>query len=180
MDKPTKETVLAIDLSEQYKRINSRGIDFFNAEPGIEHYKLLAWISTQYSGKHLTEIGTLDGCGCLAMTFNSENTITTYDIGFYDNFCSAPGNLQRKLVTDESYWVDVMRSPIIFYDASHDGTQEREFLDELVKRGWKGLIVWDDIHLSDPMEKFWQSVTQRKADWTDIGHAVGTGLTWLE
>lgn len=183
MIKPTKEILNAIDLSEMCnKYVRSRGVDFFNGEPGKEHYKLLAWFSLQFNDTFLVEVGTLDGCGALAMSYNPSNTVTTYDIRFYDDYVSEPKNLRRKLVTDVNYWNDIMKAKFAHYDTDHNGTLERQFLDELVKRNWRGVIMFDDIHLNPLMEKFWQSVTQRKEDWTDIGHGAagaGTGIVWL-
>ncbi len=180
IQKPTKEQLNAIDLTELFKHIRSRGVDFFCADAGVEHYRLLAWFSTQFNNTHLLEVGTLDGCGALALSYNPNNKVSTYDIRFYDDYIDQPPNLKRKLVTDFNYLPDIMRSPFIHYDAMHDGTQEREFLDMLISKGWKGIVMWDDIYFSEPMTKFWNSITQRKEDFTAIGHRTGSGICWIE
>ena len=67
-----------------------------------------------------------------------------------------------------------------FY-AIHDvtflaGKQERVFVDNLMSVGYKGTVLFDDIHLNEGMKQFWSSVTQEKHDYTSYGHWSGTGV----
>jgi len=39
-----------------------------------------------------------------------------------------------------------------------------------------GVLLLDDIHLNEPMQKFWDSLTQEKHDLTEFGHFTGTGM----
>jgi predicted O-methyltransferase YrrM len=180
MIKPTKEQVNAIDLSPLIDRLSSQGKDYFNGEAGKEHYKLLAFIASEHNNVRIVEIGTRFGLGALALSVNQKNKVTTYDIEIDPNEIDLPKNVKRKLVSDKSYSKDILSSQIIFYDAAHDGIQETAFINELVKRGWKGLLIWDDIYVNDEMKAFWHNITHRKEDWSDIGHHSGTGLTWIE
>lgn len=180
MKKPTIEQLNAIDLTAQHQFTNSgRSVEFMNGAPGKEHYRLLAWMSLQYTGKNISEVGTLDGCGALALAFNSENKITTYDVRFYDDRATWPENVSAKLV-DDVYMDDVVKCPVIFYDTMHDGILERVFVKELKKRKYKGIVIFDDIYLNEFMKQFWIDLEQRKEDWTDIGHWSGTGIAFFD
>ena len=182
MKKPTHEEVSAIDLTELHGFIrNGRTADYFNAEPGKEHYKLLAWFSAQFNKAKLCEIGTLDGCGALALGYNPKNSITTFDVRFYDDVCDFPKNVKSKLVDeDDAYLEEVIKCPVIFYDTMHDGTLERKFVEDMISRGWKGVVIFDDIYLNEPMKNFWNELAVRKEDWTDLGHWSGTGVAFFE
>jgi hypothetical protein len=41
---------------------------------------------------------------------------------------------------------------------------------------FKGRLFLDDIHLNPAMKCFWNSISETKADITDIGHWSGSGL----
>lgn len=179
MKKPTKETVSAIDLTAQHQFTNSgRSVEFMNGEPGKEHYKLLAWISSQINNSKISEIGTLDGCGALALAFNPSNKVSTYDVNTYTDQPKWPKNVSCKMVND-TYMNDVVKCPVIFYDTMHDGNLERAFVKELDARNYKGVVIFDDIYLNEFMKDFWNGVTQPKEDWTDIGHWSGTGVVFF-
>ncbi len=184
MKKPTLEEVKAIDLSPFYDLAtdNDDNRRFLKEEAGVEHYKLLAWISTQYVGTTIVEIGTLGGLGTIALSFNPQNKVVSYDIRNYKWGNKTPSNAEKK-IAHAGYMDEVVKSPIIFYDAAHEGKEEQEFLHELVERNWKGIIVWDDIHLNKEMQAFWDNCVATGfdcEDWTDIGHATGTGVLYLK
>lgn len=193
MNKPTLETLQEIDLSplEHYLAPQRISEGFFTRPAGVEHYRLLAWISMQFSGVTITEIGTLDGMGLTALCYNPENKVVSWDIKDCSWKGQVPPNGQRKIVYD-TYMDEVMQSSVIFYDGAHEGKDEQVFLQFLIEAGWKGIIFWDDIHLNKEMEEFWGGVllaskmpqlkeyTMEAQDWTDIGHACGTGVTILK
>lgn len=182
MKKPSKEEVAAIDLIALHGEYckAGRSAEYLNAEPGKEHYKLLAWISMQYNKAALAEVGTLDGCGALALSFNQKNKVSTWDVRFYDDCCSFPNNVYRGLITEDDHWKEVLKAKVIFYDTMHDGTLEREFVAALKKAKWKGMVIFDDIYLNQWMTAFWNELDVRKEDWTDLGHWSGTGVAFFE
>jgi hypothetical protein len=180
MQKPTKAELLVINLSELHKLTNSgRSVEFLNCEPGVEHYRLLAWISQQFKKATLTEVGTLDGCGALALSFNPKNKVVTWDVRFYEDRANWPKNVEAKLVHD-TFMDEVVKSPVIFYDTMHDGILERQFVKDLESRNYKGIVVFDDIYLFECMKDFWNGITQRKEDWTDVGHHSGSGVVFFD
>jgi hypothetical protein len=180
LQKPTKETIEAIDLSAQHQlTVSGRSVEFLNGEPGKEHYKLLAWISTQFKSSKITEVGTLDGCGALALSYNDNNQVTTWDIRFYDDCAKFPTNVQRNIVT-MNYLTEVAKSKVIFYDTMHDGIMEFQFIAALIAFKWKGVLILDDIYLYECMTTMWNDIPLRKEDWTDIGHHSGTGIVFFD
>jgi hypothetical protein len=76
---------------------------------------------------------------------------------------------------------------IIMIDVDpHDGIKEREFVDFLYNKNWKGILVLDDILPNWPviipganpvaMNEWWMSIEEEKYDVSDIGHFSGTGI----
>ncbi len=190
MIKPTIEEIMAMDISSlyPYAKDNDDNRRLLRGEAGVEHYKLLAWLSTQFVGATITEIGTLGGLGTIALSFNKSNKVTSYDIRGYSWGNDTPPNAEKRIVYD-GYMDEVVKSSLIFYDAAHEGEEERKFLKDLMERNWKGVIVWDDIHLNKEMRGFWaqmqlqvsevyESITAE--DWSDLGHATGTGIMILQ
>lgn len=181
--KPSIAEVAAMDLSPLYKFAidNDDNRRLLLGEAGVEHYKLLAWIANQFNDKVIVEVGTLGGVGTIALSHNPNNRVVSFDIRSYDWGNQTPPNAEKKLVHDR-YMDEVVQASVIFYDAAHEGEEEQEFFDELVERDWKGVLILDDIHLNKEMEEFWSNIPDQfhKEDWTNIGHACGTGVVYFE
>jgi hypothetical protein len=184
MKKPTLDEIKAIDLSGLYKyaKDNDDNRRLLRGEAGIEHYKLLAWFSNQFNNVVLMEVGTLGGLGTIALSYNQNNIVRSFDIKNYKWGNETPHNAQKNLV-----YVDFVKdvtpdAPFIFYDTSHNGEDEKWFFKELVKNKWKGVLVLDDIYLNQEMKDFWDWIPKKyeKEDWTDLGHATGTGIVYFK
>lgn len=145
---------------------------------GIEHYQLLAYVSMAYSGETIYDIGTHYGNSSLAMAYNPDAKIVSYDIEMTLRVKNKPTNIDYR-IGDFTKNPDVLKSPFIFIDVDpHDGIQEKAFHEYFLATGYKGLVMWDDINLVD-MNPWWNSVTEpsvRKVDLTAVGHHSGTGL----
>lgn len=183
LQKPSQAQLDSINLSTIFNRIPvAFRVDkgFFMDPPGIEHYKLLAYIGTQYKDTVLTEVGTLWGGGALAMGYNTKNEVHTFDIAAH-SMAPMPRNIRRKIIPEGAFPVnEIIASPFIFYDAAHNGPEERVFVQMLTDFGWKGTVMFDDIRLSGAMFTFWQDIQQPKEEWTDVGHYCGTGIVYFE
>jgi hypothetical protein len=140
-----------------------------------EHYDLLSTLSHQYKNVKIYDIGTYKGLSAIALSSNSENFIVSYDIGYFIKV-KQPSNVEFRIgnfYNDK----DMLNSPLIIFDIDpHDGIQERVFVDNLTNVGYKGTVLFDDIHLNEGMKQFWNSITQEKHDYTQQGHWSGTGL----
>jgi hypothetical protein len=69
----------------------------------------------------------------------------------------------------------LLDAPMMMLDTNHDGTFEREFVRELMRLEYRGIVLCDDIHLNDEMKQFWESIALPKVDLTSVGHWSGTG-----
>ncbi len=140
-----------------------------------EHYDLLSTLSKNYNNVKIYDIGSYRGLSAVALSSNPTNLVISYDIGYYVEV-ERPENVEFRIgnfYTD----VDMLSSPLIVFDIDpHNGQDERTFVDNLIRVGYKGTVIFDDIHLNDGMKQFWESVTQEKVDLTNIGHWSGTGM----
>ena len=55
----------------------------------------------------------------------------------------------------------------------------KNFYDWLIKINYKGLLLFDDIHLNNEMRTFWNNIIHKKEDISHIGHITGTGVVWM-
>lgn len=161
-----------LDLSEYDNYLaDSVKSDFYNVA-GKEHYILLNHLC---KGKDLViDIGTYRGASAVAMS--SAKEVITWDV---ENLleCKLPSNVKSYIgncLNNKLFDAD-----IILLDTYHNGDFEYDFYNFIVY-GFKGLLIIDDIHLNEPMEKFWKSIKERKEDVTNIGHYTGTGLVYFE
>lgn len=83
------------------------------------------------------------------------------------------------------YWPILQKAKLIVVDVhnietgNHDGVLEQKFYDLLVLVGFRGVAIFDDIHLTPETRKFWDGVTLEKMDITHLGHSdfgAGTGI----
>jgi hypothetical protein len=158
---------------------NKNMIHDINCRPGVEHYKLLCYISTLYENQTLIELGTWIGAGAISLGYNAKNYVITYDIAPYLDLKMLPDNIELRY-GDYKRTKDMLNSPFLFIDVTHDGSLEMEIYNFLSINGYKGITMWDDIHLNNDMKMFWDSARHKKYDLTHLGHTTGTGLMVFE
>lgn len=170
----------------KYVAWNSQSCGYFLMEAGIEHYKMLSYLSKQFpTGTVLCDIGTYRGCSAAALTANPLIKVVTYDIENHH-----PSNtltildhpqveLRLKDCLVEPELTNIANMPFIFLDISpHDGIQEKNIINALHNKGFQGIMLLDDIYLNDEMKLFWENDIPagiKKIDLTKYGHASGTG-----
>ena len=155
------------------KYLEPSWIDMFHKKG--EHYDLLSTLSEQYNGVKLYDIGTYKGLSALALSSNQKNLVISYDIGYFVTI-KQPTNVEFR-IGNFYYDKEMLSSPLIMFDIDpHDGLQEKQFIENLINVGYKGTVIFDDIHLNDGMKDFWNSVIQEKHDYTQYGHWSGTGV----
>lgn len=189
LEKPSLKEVDGTDLSPMFPLFNffpevvNGDKNYLDSTAGVEHYKLLGWLSNQFQNSLISEIGTCDGMGLLALSLNKSNNVVSYDIFDYDRKHQVPSNGKRVICEREfNFYQDIVKSEVIFYDAQHQGDAELEFVKKLIEMNYKGILVFDDIKLNEPMKQFWsrlESMNLRVEDWTDIGHYEGTGVIFF-
>jgi len=145
-----------------------------------EHYKFLTYVSYLYDNILILEFGTSHGCSCVSLSQNLTNTIYTYDIAFHDiNYITEKNNnviFKQMNALDESNEI-LNKAKIIFLDIDpHEGSQETQFYNKLLGSNFSGILICDDIRLTQGMINFWNNIQKEKYDLSDVGHWSGTGL----
>lgn len=173
-----QESISLIDLSNFDRYVaNPEHRKYFFDVNFKEHYRILAYLSTQFSNSIIFDIGTNLGYSALALSYNKTNRVVSYDLVDCRQL-----NHADELVNIEYCIGDVLKdqrlmsSPLIMLDTDHDGLFENEVYECLKRKSYRGLMFLDDIHLNRPMRGFWESITEVKEDITDLGHWSGSGI----
>ena len=173
-----------IDLGKLgvYVEFKSSHAQYLNLAPGQEHYKLIGYL-TQYFSSPLIDIGTYLGCSALALSYDENKEVITYDlVDWLKNDDDQITYKDRENIEFRKknclYVMDTLISAefIVLDVDPHDGLQEVEILKALEDNGYSGVVLLDDIHLNKDMETMWNNITQTKYDVTKYGHFSGTGL----
>jgi len=173
-----KENISKIDLDRFSRYVsNVEHRNYFFDVNFKEHYRLIAYLSTLFDHSNIFDIGTNLGYSALALSYSPRNKIISYDIveGKDLNHAEELSNIEY-LIGDVSKDARLLRSPLIMLDTNHDGVFENKLYNYLKENNYKGLLFLDDIHLNQPMRDFWNSISETKADVTDLGHWSGSGL----
>jgi len=179
------ETVSKPDLSTLQKYVEGHdNAKYFDEAPGKEHYRLLASISSQLpDGSVMYDIGTYLGYSAVAMSYNPNVKVVTYDIANFVKNQSIKDikNIERRLGNCIMDVKDIVNdTQVVMIDVDpHDGVQEIQMLNAFVNAGFKGMMLFDDIYANREMTNFWNSIDiegTRKIDATNIGHWSGTGI----
>jgi len=180
---------LSIEIADEQKYLNLSQLinngaaksDFLCLPPnGGNYYRLLAHISNLLpEGSIVFDVGTYRGVSALALSYNESVKVLSWDIANF-NAVTNPGNITFKI---GNFFDDdqLMSAKLLFIDVDpHDGIQEAAFLKKLIQIGYKGVLIFDDIHLNAGMEEFWKStLPYSPRDLTSYGHATGTGMLVL-
>jgi hypothetical protein len=152
--------------------------------PGQQHYTLLAHLSYLHPGQTIIDIGTHKGASALSLSTSPKTTIYSFDVQRKVFLKDMPNvNYELADLWDETvfeHWESViMNSAIIMLDVDpHNGNMEYDMYLRLKNKGYKGLIICDDIwYFKEMRNKFWQLVPSvEKVDITALGHWSGTGV----
>jgi hypothetical protein len=175
------QTLDALDMQSLVEKITVYQ-EYFTLPAGQEHYRLLRHIASQIDG-NITELGTHAATSVVAMSSTAKKHIVTYDIidekhRSYEDLDNVTFRL-CEFDEDAGYKDFILNSKMIFIDAPHDGTFETRVYNWLKANNYKGLTIWDDIHLNDPMKTFWSMVDLPKQDISKYGHITGTGAIYF-
>lgn len=183
----TRVDLNALDTLHYYNAFckSEPNSDIFGVS-GQEHYKLLSFLSSKFNNSNILDIRTHTGHSALALSYNSSNTVYSFDI--VDNvkpFIKPAMNIKfhledlfNKEVFDK--WADfILACPFIFLDVDpHNGFMETTFVSYLKDIDYQGFVVCDDIwFFKDMRNNFWYKIEDKyRYDLTDIGHWSGTGV----
>jgi hypothetical protein len=157
--------------------------DYYHLEAGKEHYRLLIYLASLYNNTVISDIGTNLGASALALGTNPSNKVYSLDL---INVRSGEPTLPNcefllgNILEDKSIQEKILSSKFIMLDIDHEYSNEIQIYNMLVANDWKGLICCDDIHLNDPMRRFWNEISHPKIDATPYGHGSGTGFIVMD
>jgi hypothetical protein len=174
----TPEALDRIDLQPLARHVaNAEHLRYFLDRRCMEHYRLIAHLSTCFNGAWIFDVGTNKGYSALALAFNPANRVISYDIVECKELCH-PEQLSRieYRIGDVLKDPRLLKAPLIMLDTNHDGVFEREFYAFLKENRYQGLLFLDDIHLNSAMIRFWDGIAEVKEDLTDLGHYSGSGI----
>jgi predicted O-methyltransferase YrrM len=150
---------------------------------GKEPYKLYAFLSKTFDDGVILDIGSHYGNSGLALSYNETNKVISYELTEHGASKLKKDNITWKFMDfrdDEELDWDNINMILIDVDP-HDGVQEVEMIVFLREKGWKGILLLDDIHKDGLMEKFWSTFDEEeRVDVTAVGHCSGTGLVEFE
>lgn len=154
---------------------------------GMEHYRLLAYISSLFHNTTILDIRTHRGNSALALSYNKSNIVHSFDIvnNVIDDNIKNISNIQFHIdnlfepARQDSWKNIILQSSFIFLDVDpHNGKMEFEFYNYLKDINYQGFVICDDIwYFKEMRDNFWYNIPpQYKYDLTDIGHWSGTGI----
>lgn len=166
--------------------INQREIDRVNEKHECQ-YRTLIWLSYQFNGITILDLGTRAGTSALCLASNTKNTVISCDIvDMYKQKINMPDFLKKngiqflkgdiKNISDKT----LLRSKLISLDVSHNGVDEEEFLARLYSIGYDGFVIMDDVSFPrkfENLQKVWNSISLPKLLLPrSISHDTGTGV----
>lgn len=153
-------------------------LDLTKFSPGRDQYfQFLEWLPTQIPPDSLIiEGGTYEGRGARSLGSRGHRIITCDPWPQF--LVSLPPNVEHRPVDIFDLDPALINSCDLFYlDIDpHEGASEAHFYHHLIKIGFRGLLLCDDIHLNPGMKAFWTRITHPKYDLRDRAHNTGTGL----
>lgn len=164
-------------------------ISEFFLNPGVEHHRLLSYLSTAFNNGIIIDVATELGQNALALSYNETNTIHTFDSrGKLTEEQKKTKWLSRNIIFHEQNlwnanvrkeWKDtILSSSIVFVDLDpHDGYMEYELYAWLKRNKYSGIIIFDDIFFPGMKVNFWNKIPDtEKYDISKVGHHSGTGM----
>jgi len=160
--------------------------DFYKS-PGNQHYKLLAYFSTLFNNVNIIEIGTHVGESAIALSYNQNNTIYTFDIidkispekKQVKNIKYVIDDVMTNIDSREKWKETILSSAFIFLDVDpHNGVMEYDFYLFLKENNYRGFVICDDIwYFKEMRDNFWYKIPyEYRYDISHLGHWSGTGI----
>lgn len=164
---------LALSINDEYK-------NYFLERSGKEHYRLLSFISTLFNNLKILDIGTNRGYSAIALSYNKNNKVISYDIQRYNTIEFLESQEVLKNIRFEIGncldFEDLHEYSLILLDTAHDGVFEKLVIEKLENIKWSGILLMDDVIYFPALKAMWDSFNIDKYDITHLGHISGTGM----
>lgn len=187
-----KEDLYKPDMTELSPYVLSGHHGEFFAEPGKEHYRLLAAASTLLHHTYILDLGTYKGNSAVALSYNPTNKVYSYDIHDFtggNDKIRTKGNIEFKIQNyfDSKFREEqinkkfILECPLILIDIDpHEGHLELDLVNWLIANNYKGKCLFDDVFLGAMNSNFTRHVVSNPkikcVDLTSLGHYTGTLL----
>ena len=145
------------------------------------YYNLLKYASDMFEDELILDIGTHYGHSALALGLNRKNHVKTYDVVslLRNEECEnikKDFNIEFNILKAQDIPLEFYKeSKIIFLDIIHNGVEEKEVLDIILKSGFEGILICDDICFNDEMKKFYEEIKLYKIWMKDL-RTSGLGI----
>lgn len=166
-----------IDWCEQNKH-------YFVEEPGKEHYRFLAYMSTCLGTcPKMIDIGTNFGFSAAAMSFNEKAKVIAYDIFDWipdegvPNTIKNKSNIETRIMDCMEDVENLLDADFICLDVSpHDGLQEAQIYNMLKRYKYKGILYVNNLLINTDMKEFHSNISHTTIDVTKYAHFTGSSL----
>jgi len=161
--------------------------DAFFGKCGKEHFRLLAYLSTQFHNTNIINIRTNGGYEALALSHNETNTV--FSFGPTDQLANTTIEDRPNIhfitedILDTQFQLKwrqtILSSAFIFVDIEpHNGTVEHDLYLYLSDIGYRGFVIYDDIwYFKSMRNQLWYKIPEsQRFDLTEVGHWSGTGI----
>lgn len=165
--------------------MDERGYEAYKTNTGHTYYLYLARLVRELAPKRLVELGTDIGrASAFMMTqLPARSEFITVEIGSQvrTDLAACQGDPRLKIVegssTDPLIYEPLRDIDLLFIDTDHRYLQVAAEWEAYRNRLSKGaVVVFDDIHLNEGMERFWKELPDPKIDAGSEIHFSGWGL----
>jgi predicted O-methyltransferase YrrM len=167
-----------LDFSRYNKYDLVEGNEYFYLNEGKEHYQLLAYLSNEFNNGLFFDIGTYRGSSSLALSYNKNNKVISYDIINQKKCNFLNENNIEFIIGNSMENENLLKSDLILLDTAHDGVYESRFLKYVKDYNYKGIIIMDDVNLYPVLKDLAKQLENRNVveliDLTSVGHFSGT------
>lgn len=155
--------------TNEMERIVTQEEDASLKSPGVpaHYYRFFYQLIKRMNPKLIVELGTYTGISayCMAKAAPQAKVITVDHDYRVKPECVLPNIQYFRQDSLELPEVDLSGIDILFIDTLHDGVRcqrEYDLYHQFVKRG--GIIFFDDIHLFDLMDRFWDGFNPKQGE----------------
>jgi predicted O-methyltransferase YrrM len=163
-------------------------ISYYDLLSGSQEYRLYSYLTTFFNNITILDIGTLNGRSAVSLSHNETNKIISYDIKNNINneahkiYTKKNIEFRIKDVLEDLNEEFIQNVKIVMIDIDHYEIIEKNIINRLKELKFKGIIILDDItnhpepDINICMKRLWNSIEDKKYDFTKYGHFSGTGI----